>query len=252
LTKAAQLSPEAQRLVTEHRWLAESIAHKLVRQRRTFEMADDAQSEALLGLVEAARRFDPERGVLFKTYAQHWVKRHVWRYLYLFQRSVIQPKASDIGMVVSGLSQKERVLTQELGREPTTEEFAERFNLREITVRRAKQTMRSRDISIATTDAWGEESIVIQSNGPSPFDVVADAEASRDLKRHVDIALTKFDDRTAAILRRRLVANDDGGGDTLAAIGRDHGLTRERVRQIEAQYMPKLIRAVRRAMKECA
>jgi RNA polymerase sigma factor (sigma-70 family) len=232
------LTPEARHLVATHVGLARGLAWRIVRQWHMMGMAEDAVAEGMLGLIEAAKRFDPERGVAFTTYAPWWIKMYVRRYIYHYRHVVHAPKASTIEAVASGLGRKTDKVRQTLGREPTRAELSDALNVPEKTLIRAQETTRPRDEAIAGTGVWEQGMHEPRSSGLTPEDAAAQSEVTR----LVDGILRTLDQRTADIIRRRHMSEEPM---TQVELAKEYGITRQRIEQIEAKGMAAIRKALR-------
>jgi RNA polymerase primary sigma factor len=196
---------------------------------------EDLVNEGNLGLVEATRRFDIDRGVRFLTYANWWVKQAILAYLGRQSRDVRLPVnwTSTLARVTKELDR----LTQELGREPTSEELARRLRMPPETVKRTL-ALRTGTLSVdARAPAWDGEALERLRDDVSSAPDEAAVEATR--RQDVAATLALLDPRAADILKRYygLVPYRP---QTLAQIGEVYQVTRERVRQIRIQALARL------------
>ena len=196
---------------------------------------EDLVAEGNLGLVEAARRFDPERGTRFGTYAAWWVRAFVRRYALANRRIVPTPSTRNARKLVSSLRATQRTLTQELGRPPTRDEVADALDVAPEDVGMMESVLGGRDLFVGPT----EDGTVVELEDyrPSPEQETAEHEIEDLRASSVEIALSKLTEREQEIVRRRYLEED---GVTLAVLGHDLGLSRERVRQIEKRAQHKL------------
>jgi RNA polymerase primary sigma factor len=202
----------------------------------------DLINEGNVGLIKAAERFDEERGFRFISYAIWWIRQAILHALSEQTRVVRVPvnrvgKATKIERAASGL-------IQDLGREPTVDEIAGELK---ITVKDVVDHRRfvSRTVSLdAPASEEGESTLggLLEDEGAaSPDRKVLELDLSRDLRR----ALGKLDGREQKILRDYF-GMETGEGVTLEVIGKDLGLTRERVRQLKERAIRKLQQGDRR------
>ncbi|NNE42807.1 MAG: RNA polymerase sigma factor RpoD/SigA [Gemmatimonadetes bacterium] len=201
----------------------------------------DLINEGNVGLIKAAERFDHERGFRFISYAIWWIRQAILQALSEQTRVVRVPvnrvgKASKIERTASGL-------IQALGREPTIEEIAREMELTEDDVAKHRQyTTRPVSLDAPASDE-GESSLgsLLEDDEAAPPDQkVVELDLHRDLRR----AIGTLDRREQKILRDYF-GMETGEGTTLEAIGKDLGLTRERVRQLKERAMRKLQQADR-------
>jgi RNA polymerase primary sigma factor len=198
-------------------------------------------NEGNLGLIEAASRFDPDRGVRFVTYAGWWVRQAILaaiaRYGQVFH---LPPKLKH---ELYRFQTKVSRLTQELGHKPSVEEMSVSFNMKESAVEEMIQGPPS-EVSLEAPLAGNAElklEDVLPDYSLTPLD---EALIRKSLEEQLYLLLGQLDDKERLIVERRFGLSDREP-ETLAEIGADLKLSRERVRQIEERALDKLRRSRR-------
>ncbi len=196
----------------------------------------DIIEEGNLGLIRAVEKFQYQRGFKFSTYASWWIKQSIERAIVNQTRTIRLPV--HIAEIVNSYMRAMRQLTQSLGREPRVEEIAKKMKVTIDKVRSISQVVRetySLDMLIGDQEEDTLKDILQDNNAVSP------ASFSDEIRRreHIDDWLQQLSvsERKVIEMRFGLV---DGEPKTLDSIGKDFGITRERVRQIETQALNKL------------
>ena len=231
-------------LITANSRLVISVAKKYMGRGVPFL---DLIQEGNIGLIRATKKFDYRRGHKFSTYATWWIRQAVTRAIADQGRTIRVPV--HMGDQINKLLRVQHQLTQRLGREPSVEELANALEVPPKKVENMIQVAR-RPLSLETPTDDEEDSVLgdfIEDDEAAPPD---DTATYNLLREHLTEVLNSLPPREVRILQLRYGLLD-GQAYTLEEVGRKMGVTRERVRQIEAQALSRLRHpSIRRKLRD--
>jgi RNA polymerase sigma-32 factor len=239
--------PEATtRLITAHLMLVVKLA---LMYRRAIRNVMDLIQEGNIGLLEALKRYDPEQGVRFPTYAAWWIKAYILKFLLDNARMVRIGTTNARRKLLYNLRRERDKLIQQ-GIAPTPKLLAEKFGVPETDVVEVAEAISGRDISVdapVTEDGSATVGDVMATPGPSVEEAVARDEVRERIAAAIREFRAELGERDQLLLDLRLTAYEPA---TLQEIGDRIGVTREAIRQSENRLKDRLAQFLRRRLGE--
>jgi RNA polymerase sigma-32 factor len=228
----------AARLVTANLRLVVKIAYEY---RRAYKNMMDLIQEGNIGLMQAVKKYDPYRGVKLSSYAAWWIRAYMLRFILNNWRLVKLGTTQAQRKLFFNLS-KEKARLSALGIEPTDAEIAKRLNVAESEVaemdKRLSRSDASLDASVGESDGRAVSRVeLMPAPGGTPDQIAEGAELSELLHERLGEFRSTLSGKDVIIFDKRLVADEPL---TLQELGDEFGVSRERVRQLEARLTGKL------------
>lgn len=225
------------RLISSHLRLVVKIAMDF--QRRWMQNVLDLIQEGNVGLMRAVTKFDPDKGIKFSYYAAYWIKAYILKYIMDNWRMVKIGTTQAQRKLFYNLN-KERHRLQSLGFDPSASQLSEALNVTESDIVEMDQRLSGNDLSLDVS--LGEDSTATRLDflpalTPGIEEILAGDEISHQLETHIQSIRPKLNEKELDLLDNRILSDSPV---TLREIGAKYGITRERVRQIEARLLEKL------------
>jgi len=218
------------------------LVARIARQHRAETVQqDDLVAEGMLGLMEAARRFDPAFGARFASYAAHWARAYIRRHALAHRRIVVLPDTRASRRVLGRIGRAEPQLASRLGRAPSDDELAVAIGVASDELVEVRAAKYARDLTLAPRPP--DEGPTWEPAEPrgGPEDAFAQAEEHAVQTRELGRALALLSIRERAIVERRFFTDEPPALQVLAS---EMSISRERVRQLEARALGRLRAAV--------
>ncbi|MDY7000216.1 MAG: RNA polymerase factor sigma-32 [Thermodesulfobacteriota bacterium] len=225
------------RLVCSHLRLVVKIAMDF--QRRWMQNVLDLIQEGNVGLMRAVQKFDPEKGIKFSYYAAFWIRAYILKFIMDNWRMVKIGTTQSQRKLFYNLN-KERRRLQGLGFDPDTATLSQSLNVTEAEIMEMDQRLGNQDLSLDATfneDGGTTRMDFLPALEPGIEETLAQEEIAKLLRENVRAILPELNEKEQNILQNRLLSDPPA---TLREIGEKYGITRERVRQIEARLLQKI------------
>jgi len=236
LTKAVQNGDESarQKLVEANMRLVINIAKSY--RNRTIPLEDLIQ-EGAIGLMQAAERFDPDKGFRFSTYATHWIRQSIGRAIDNKSKAIRLP--AHVSQSLRRIEREKTRLMRELGTEPSTEQLAQAIGItpkKLLTLIQSSQELLSLDMSLGDGSGMTLGGLLKDNSQADPETLYFSQEMVVELQR----IISELNDREQHVMRLRFRLDGSSEVSLQEDIAKEMKLSRERVRQIELQAIKKL------------
>ena len=225
------------RLVSSHLRLVVKIAMDF--QRRWMQNVLDLIQEGNVGLMRAVQKFDPEKGIKFSYYASFWIKAYILKFI-MDNWKLVKIGTTQAQRKLFYNLNKERQRLQSLGYDADAATLSQNLNVSKAQVMEMEQRMGANDMSLDLTlgdDSTTTRLDMLPALEPGIEETLARNEISQALQENLETILPELSDKEREILEKRLLSDQP---ETLREIGERHGITRERVRQLETRLLQKI------------
>lgn len=222
----------AYKLVASNLWLVVKLAREYEKSAKNLL---DLIQEGNIGLMEAVKGYDPYKGVRFPSYAVWWIKAYIIRYMIANLRMVKIGTTQAQRKLYFNLN-KEKAKLERMGISPRPKLLAEKLNVKESEVVEMEQRLGSSDLSVDAPQVSTESDFtlhsVLPSEGPSSEDLLADKQKKKYIRKAFKEFSVTLKKKQRLIFEKRMVTEDKS---TLQELSDELGISKERVRQIQAK-----------------
>ncbi len=235
------------RLISSHLRLVVKIAMDF--QRRWMQNVLDLIQEGNVGLMRAVKKYDPDKGIKFSYYAAYWIKAYILKYIMDNWRMVKIGTTQAQRKLFYNLN-KERHRLQTMGYDPSAAQLSESLNVSESDIVEMDQRLSGNDLSLDLP--LGEDSSstridFLPALAPGIEETLAGNEIAQQIEKHLHAIMPLLNEKEQDLLENRILSDSPL---TLREIGAKYGITRERVRQIEARLLEKIREQLSRKIED--